>query len=211
VEYQLAGINQIQVKPAIGLDFPGALRSIVRQDPDVIMIGEMRDLETCRIAIQSSLTGHLVLSTLHTNSAAASITRLLDMGVEHYLIASTLQGILAQRLVRRLDPATRVAFEAPPELIARHRLDQYTAQRPIVLYRPATDSPGGGYHGRSAITELLVMNDELRSLLMRQADAATLEEAARRHGLVTLYEDGLRQALAGITSLEEVLRVARGD
>ncbi|WP_416424042.1 type II secretion system ATPase GspE [Pseudomonas sp. App30] len=211
VEYQLAGINQIQVKPAIGLDFPGALRSIVRQDPDVIMIGEMRDLETCRIAIQSSLTGHLVLSTLHTNSAAASITRLLDMGVEHYLIASTLQGILAQRLVRRLDPATRVAFEAPRELIARHRLDQYTAQRPIVLYRPATDSPGGGYHGRSAITELLVMNDELRSLLMRQADAATLEEAARRHGLVTLYEDGLRQALAGITSLEEVLRVARGD
>ena len=211
VEYQLAGINQIQVKPAIGLDFPGALRSIVRQDPDVIMIGEMRDLETCRIAIQSSLTGHLVLSTLHTNSAAASITRLLDMGVEHYLIASTLQGILAQRLVRRLDPATRIAFPAPPELIARHRLDQYTEQRPIVLYRPDTDAPGGGYHGRSAITELLVMNDELRGLLMRQADAATLEESARRHGLVTLFEEGLRQALAGITSLEEVLRVARGD
>jgi len=211
VEYQLAGINQIQVKPAIGLDFPGALRSIVRQDPDVIMIGEMRDLETCRIAIQSSLTGHLVLSTLHTNSAAASITRLLDMGVEHYLIASTLQGILAQRLVRRLDPATRIAFEAPAQLVAQHRLDRYTEQRPIMLYRPDTDSPGAGYHGRSAITELLVMNDELRSLLMRQADAATLEEAARRHGLVTLYEDGLRQALAGITSLEEVLRVARGD
>ncbi|MGY4494995.1 GspE/PulE family protein [Pseudomonas sp. TE3610] len=209
VEYQLAGINQIQVKPAIGLDFPTALRSIVRQDPDVIMIGEMRDLETCRIAIQSSLTGHLVLSTLHTNSAAASITRLLDMGVEHYLIASTLQGILAQRLVRRLDPATRVAFEAPPDLVSRYRLDQYTDQRPIMLYRPAEDSPGGGYHGRSAITELLVMNEELRSLLMGQADAATLEAAARRNGLVTLFEDGLRQALAGITSLEEVLRVAR--
>ena len=211
VEYQLPGINQIQVKPAIGLDFPGALRSIVRQDPDVIMIGEMRDLETCRIAIQSSLTGHLVLSTLHTNSAAASITRLLDMGVEHYLIASTLQGILAQRLVRRLDPLTRIAFEAPPELIARHRLDLYTQERPIRLYRPDPDSVGGGYHGRSAITELLVMNEELRSLLMRQVDAATLEQAARRNGLVTLFEEGLRQALAGITSLEEVLRVARGD
>ena len=211
VEYQLEGINQIQVKPAIGLDFAGALRSIVRQDPDVIMIGEMRDLETCRIAIQSSLTGHLVLSTLHTNSAAASITRLLDMGVESYLIASTVKGILAQRLVRRLDPLTRIAFEAPPELVAEHGLERFTDQRPITLYRPASELPGGGYHGRSAITELLVMNEELRGLLMRQADAATLEQAARRGGLRTLYEEGLRQAVAGVTSLEEVLRVTRGD
>jgi general secretion pathway protein E len=211
VEYQLEGINQIQVKPAIGLDFAGALRSIVRQDPDVIMIGEMRDLETCRIAIQSSLTGHLVLSTLHTNSAAASITRLLDMGVESYLIASTVKGILAQRLVRRLDPLTRIAFEAPPELVAEHGLERFTDQRPIMLYRPASELPGGGYHGRSAITELLVMNEELRGLLMRQADAATLEQAARRGGLRTLYEEGLRQAVAGVTSLEEVLRVTRGD
>ncbi|MEX6664199.1 type II secretion system ATPase GspE [Pseudomonas sp. W2-17] len=211
VEYQLEGINQIQVKPAIGLDFAGALRSIVRQDPDVIMIGEMRDLETCRIAIQSSLTGHLVLSTLHTNSAAASITRLLDMGVESYLIASTVKGILAQRLVRRLDPLTRIAFVAPPELVAEHGLDRFTDQRPITLYRPASELPGGGYHGRSAITELLVMNEELRGLLMRQADASTLEQAARRGGLRTLYEEGLRQAVAGVTSLEEVLRVTRGD
>jgi general secretion pathway protein E len=211
VEYQLEGINQIQVKPSIGLDFAGALRSIVRQDPDVIMIGEMRDLETCRIAIQSSLTGHLVLSTLHTNSAAASITRLLDMGVESYLIASTVKGILAQRLVRRLDPVTRIAFEAPAELVAEHGLERFTDQRPIMLYRPASELPGGGYHGRSAITELLVMNEELRSLLMRQADAATLEQAARRGGLRTLYEEGLRQAVAGVTSLEEVLRVTRGD
>jgi general secretion pathway protein E len=211
VEYQLEGINQIQVKPAIGLDFASALRSIVRQDPDVIMIGEMRDLETCRIAIQSSLTGHLVLSTLHTNSAAASITRLLDMGVESYLIASTVKGILAQRLVRRLDPQTRIAFEAPPEMVAEHGLERFTEQRPVLLYRPASELPGGGYHGRSAITELLVMNEELRSLLMRQADAETLEQAARRGGLRTLYEEGLRQAVAGITSLEEVLRVTRGD
>lgn len=211
VEYQLEGINQIQVKPSIGLDFATALRSIVRQDPDVIMIGEMRDLETCRIAIQSSLTGHLVLSTLHTNSAAASITRLLDMGVESYLIASTVKGILAQRLVRRLDPHTRIAFEAPAELIAEHGLDRFTDQRPIKLYRPDTSAIGGGYHGRSAVTELLVMNEELRSLLTRQADAATLEQAARRGGLRTLYEEGLRQAVVGITSLEEVLRVTRGD
>ena len=211
VEYQLEGINQIQVKPTIGLDFAGALRSIVRQDPDVIMIGEMRDLETCRIAIQSSLTGHLVLSTLHTNSAAASITRLLDMGVESYLIASTVNGILAQRLVRRLDPHTREAFEAPQALIDEHGLERVTDERPILLYRPRTDAPGGGYRGRSAITELLVMNEELRSLLMSRADASTLEQAARRAGLRTLHEEGLRQAVAGITSLEEVLRVTRGE
>ena len=211
VEYQIEGINQIQVKPSIGLDFATTLRSIVRQDPDVIMIGEMRDLETCRIAIQSSLTGHLVLSTLHTNSAAASITRLLDMGVESYLIASTVTGILAQRLVRRLAPQYSEAFEASPALIAEHGLDRFTEQRPILLYRPVSGSPGGGYKGRSAITELLVMNDELRELLMAHADAASLERAARQAGLRTLYEEGLRQALAGITSLEEVLRVTRSD
>ncbi len=211
VEYQLPGINQIQVKPSIGLGFAASLRSIVRQDPDVIMIGEMRDLETSRIAIQSSLTGHLVLSTLHTNSASASITRLLDMGVESYLLASTLEGILAQRLVRRLDPESRIAFEAPQALIERHRLDRYTEARPIMLYRPDESKPGGGYHGRSALTELLMMDDELRGLLMQQVDAASLETAARRKGLETLYENGLRQALAGTTSLDEVLRVTGGD
>ena len=211
VEFQLPAITQIQAHPDIGLTFANALRSILRQDPDVIMIGEIRDLETCRIAIQSALTGHLVLSTLHTNSAAASITRLLDMGVESYLIASTVNGILAQRLVRRLDPETREAFAAPEQLIKEHGLDRFTDERPIMLYRPRSDAPGGGYHGRSAITELLVMNEELRSLLMRQADATTLENAARRGGLRTLYEEGLRQAVAGVTSLEEVLRVTRGD
>jgi general secretion pathway protein E len=211
VEYQIEGINQIQVKPAIGLDFATSLRSIVRQDPDVIMIGEMRDLETCRIAIQSSLTGHLVLSTLHTNSAAASITRLLDMGVESYLIASTVTGILAQRLVRRLAPEHREAFEAPPALVAEHGLQRFTERRPILLYRPRPGSPDGGYRGRSAITELLVMTDELRTLLMAHADAAALERAARKGGLSTLYEEGLRQAVAGVTSLDEVLRVTGGQ
>jgi general secretion pathway protein E len=211
VEYQLQGINQIQVKPTIGLDFSGALRSILRQDPDVIMIGEMRDLETCRIAIQASLTGHLVLSTLHTNSAAASITRLLDMGVESYLVASTVRAILAQRLVRRLDPATRISFQAPAELIAEHGLERYTDIRPIMLYRADQHAAGGGYQGRSAVTELLVMNDELRELLVRKADASSLQQAARRAGLRTLHEDGLRQAVEGITSLEEVLRLTSGD
>ncbi|WP_106477839.1 type II secretion system ATPase GspE [Phytohalomonas tamaricis] len=212
VEYQLEGINQIQVKSSIGLDFAGALRSIVRQDPDVIMIGEMRDLETCRIAIQSSLTGHMVLSTLHTNSAAGSITRLLDMGVEDYLLASTINGILAQRLVRRLDPTSRESYEPLPEVIEQYELTRYTDERPIRLYRPRQDLPfGEGYRGRSAISELLIMNDALRSLLMQRADAAALEQAARAQGMSTLYEDGLRQALAGITTLEEVLRVTSGE
>jgi len=212
VEYQIEGINQIQVKPSIGLGFAGALRAIVRQDPDVIMIGEMRDLETCAVAIQSALTGHLVLSTLHTNSAAGSITRLLDMGVEDYLLASTLNGILAQRLVRRLDIALREAYEPLPEVIAQYQLERYTEARPIRLYRPRAGlGANEGYHGRSAISELLVLDDTLRGLLMRRADAATLEQAARAQGMVTLYEDGLRQALAGVTTLEEVLRVTQGD
>ena len=133
------------------------------------------------------------------------------MGVESYLIASTVNGILAQRLVRCLDPLTREAFEAPQALIDEHDLERFTDERPILLYRPRTDAPGGGYRGRSAITELLVMNEELRSLLMSRADASTLEHAARRAGLRTLHEEGLRQAVAGITSLEEVLRVTRGE
>lgn len=212
VEYQLEGINQIQVKPAIGLDFASALRSIVRQDPDVIMIGEMRDLETCRIAIQSSLTGHLVLSTLHTNSAAASITRLLDMGVEPYLIASTLNGVLAQRLVRRLVPEYCEAYEPSAEAVAFYQLARYTDTRPIRLWRPKAGIVDAvAYRGRSALTELLVLSERLRGLLTHKATAAELENAAREEGLSTLYEDGLRQALAGVTSLEEVLRVTRGD
>jgi general secretion pathway protein E len=210
VEYQIEGINQMQVKPQIGLDFAGALRSIVRQDPDVIMIGEMRDLETCRIAIQSALTGHLVLSTLHTNSAAGGLTRLLDMGVEDYLIASTVNAILAQRLVRRLDPATVEAYEPLPELVAELGLDKLTDARPIRLYRPgpSADNPSG-FRGRLAIIEQLTMDDALRRLLMQHADAGDIERAARAGGMHTMYEDGLRKALAGLTTVEEVLRVTQ--
>ncbi|MBN8737077.1 MAG: type II secretion system ATPase GspE [Xanthomonadales bacterium] len=210
VEYQLEGINQMQVKPQIGLDFAGALRSIVRQDPDVIMIGEMRDLETCKIAIQSALTGHLVLSTLHTNSAAGGLTRLLDMGVEDYLLASTVNAILAQRLVRRLDPASAEAYEPLPELVAELGLDKLATQRPIRLYRPrpSPDNPSG-YRGRLAIIEQLTMDDALRRLLMQHADASDIERAARDSGMRTMYEDGLRKALAGLTTIEEVLRVTQ--
>ena len=210
VEYQLEGINQIQVKPQIGLDFAHALRSIMRQDPDVIMIGEMRDLETCRIAIQSALTGHLVLSTLHTNSASGGVTRMLDMGVEDYLLGSTVNGILAQRLVRRLDPETAIPYEAPPEVIKEFELEKYTDERPIRLWKAGSSASNPtGYRGRRAIMEFLVMSDSLRRLVMQRADASEIERQARAEGMRTMYEDGIAKAVAGITTIEEVLRVTQ--
>ena len=210
VEYQIEGINQIQAKPQIGLDFAHALRSIVRQDPDVIMIGEMRDLETCRIAIQSALTGHLVLSTLHTNNAAGGITRLLDMGVEDYLLTSTVNGILAQRLVRRLESTHAESYQAMPEVVEEFGLRRFTQADPVMLYRP-TASPltPTGYLGRTTIMEFLTMNDAIRRLVMQHADMGVIEDAAREHGMRTMYEDGLVKSLAGVTTIEEVLRVTQ--
>ena len=208
VEYQIEGINQIQAKPQIGLDFAHALRSIVRQDPDIIMIGEMRDLETARIAIQSALTGHLVLSTLHTNNAAGGITRLLDMGVEDYLLTSTINGILAQRLVRRLEPEHAQRNLASPEEIEKFGLRRLQPQGDIFLYRaqPSAIAPTG-YLGRTTIMEFLVMNDELRRAVMRRAGMGEIEQIARAAGMRTMYEDGLAKALQGHTTLEEILRV----
>jgi len=209
VEYQIEGINQIQAKPQIGLDFAHALRSIVRQDPDIIMIGEMRDLETCRIAIQSALTGHLVLSTLHTNNAAGGITRLLDMGVEDYLLTSTINGILAQRLVRRLEPTHAEKYLASPEEIEKFSLRRYQSEGDIYLYRPRGSALApSGYHGRTTIMEFLVMNDELRRAVMRHAGMGEIEQIARETASMrTMYEDGIAKALAGLTTIEEVLRV----
>ena len=208
VEYQIEGINQIQARPQIGLDFANALRSIVRQDPDIIMIGEMRDLETARIAIQSALTGHLVLSTLHTNNAAGGITRMLDMGVEDYLLTSTVNGILAQRLVRRLEPTHAEKYPASPEEIAKFDLRRFQPEGEIFLYRPRPSAIAPtGYLGRTTIVEFLVMNDELRRAVMRHAGMGELEQLARAHGMRIMYEDGLAKALAGVTTIEEVLRV----
>jgi general secretion pathway protein E len=209
VEYQLEGINQIQVKPQINLTFANALRSIVRQDPDVIMIGEMRDLETAAIAVQSALTGHLVLSTLHTNDAAGGVTRLLDMGVDDYLLTSTINGILAQRLVRLLCPHCRLPYQALPELIEEMRLHRFSASGDITLYKAVgcEQCGGTGYRGRAAIMEFLTMSDPLRRLVLKHADATVLQAEAQQQGMETLYEDGLRKAVAGITTIEEVLRV----
>ncbi|MEY3787040.1 MAG: type secretion system protein GspE, partial [Pseudomonadota bacterium] len=209
VEYQMEGINQIQAKPQIGLTFASALRSIVRQDPDVIMIGEMRDLETARIAVQSALTGHLVLSTLHTNDAAGGITRLLDMGLEEYLLTSTVNGILAQRLVRKLCPACKKGTIAPPEIVADLRLQRFAPAGNIILYKPVGCSAcsNTGYRGRLAIIEFLPMTDPVRKLIMAHEEAGAIQKLAIAEGMQTLYENGLVKVIEGITTLEEIMRV----
>ena len=210
VEYQLEGINQIQAQASIGLDFAHALRAIVRQDPDVIMIGEMRDLETARIAIQSALTGHLVLSTIHTNDAAGGITRMLDMGVEDYLLTSTVNAILAQRLVRTLGAGSREAVQLLPEVAIEMGFADFLEQDSYTVYRPvATEDNPSGYFGRTSILELLPMTDSIRRLVMQQATSGDIHEQAVNSGMRTMYQDGLVKCLNGITTIEEVLRVTQ--
>jgi len=211
VEYQMPGINQIQVKPQIDLTFANALRSIVRQDPDVIMIGEIRDLETAQIAVQSALTGHLVLSTVHTNDAPSTVNRLLDMGVEDYLLTSTIVGILAQRLVRTLCAACKEPYQALPELVEQMHLRKFVPDGPITLWhaRGCASCAQTGYTGRISILEILPMTDALRSLVMRHATSTELRAQALAEGMLTMYDDGLRKAVKGVTTFEEVLRVTR--
>jgi len=213
VEYQLEGVNQIQVRPHIGLTFANALRSILRQDPDVIMVGEMRDLETARIAVQAALTGHKVFSTLHTNDAASSVTRLLDMGVEDYLVTSTVTGVIAQRLVRTLCQACREPFRALPELAAELRLPALCGEDAPVLYRArgCAQCEHSGFRGRTSILEVMVMDEALGREVLSHADATRLRRVAREAGSASMREDGLRKALAGVTTVEEVERATRED
>ncbi len=211
IEYQFAGINQIQVQPKIGLTFATALRSILRQDPDVVMIGEIRDLETAQIAVQASLTGHLVLSTVHTNSAAATISRLINMGVEDYLLGSSLSAVLAQRLVRRLCPACAKPAETSPALIERLLPDRTIDPASIRLMRPCGCDAcrNTGFAGRLAVTELLPVTDDIReSILSRQSERA-IEQSAIAAGMTSLYRDGLTKAFRGETTIDEVLRATR--
>jgi len=210
VEYQLEGINQIQAQSSIGLDFSHALRAIVRQDPDVIMIGEMRDLETARIAIQSALTGHLVLSTIHTNDAAGGITRMLDMGVEDYLLTSTINTILAQRLVRTLDKGSAEAIQLLPEVAGEMGFGEFLEQDSFTVYRPVpTEENPTGYFGRTSILELLQMSDAIRRLIMQQATSGEIHDLAVQEGMRTMYQDGLLKCLQGVTTIEEILRVTQ--
>lgn len=210
VEYNLPGISQVQVKPQIGLDFASVLRSFLRQDPDIMMVGEIRDLETAQVAVQASLTGHLILSTLHTNDAAGAITRLRDMGVEEFLLTSTLVGVIAQRLVRRLCTDCREEYEPSPDLLARLGLG--TDRGPLRFCRPVgcPSCSDTGYHGRLSIAELLVVDDTIRELVIKKESTAAIEKAAIAAGMRPLFRDGLRKVLAGDTSIEEVLRVS-GD
>jgi len=211
IEYQLEGVNQVQVKPGIGLDFANVLRSLLRQDPDIIMIGEIRDVETAEIAVQAALTGHLVLSTLHTNDAASSVSRLLDMGVQDYLLTSTLNGISAQRLVRTLCRACRRAEPAMPELVTQLGLRRYSNETNIQLYHAqGCDACNGtGYRGRTSLVETLVFSDEIRRLILKHAESMEIFRAAIAEGMKTMYDDGMMKAVAGTTTVEEVLRVTR--
>jgi general secretion pathway protein E len=210
IEYQLDGINQQQVQPLIGRSFAAALRSFLRQDPDVMMVGEIRDLETAQIAVQAALTGHLILSTLHTNDAASAVTRLLDMGVEDYLITSTLNAVAAQRLVRRLCPACREPYRPSRDFVARLSLSDHE-DGPTTFWRPVgcSSCEGTGFRGRSAILELLVVSDKIRELVLRRTEVRDLERAAVAEGMRTMQRHGIEKALAGITTIEEVLRVTR--
>ncbi|OJU92563.1 MAG: type II secretion system protein GspE [Burkholderiales bacterium 66-5] len=210
VEYQLEGINQIQVHPQIDLTFANALRSILRQDPDIIMIGEMRDGETAQIAVQSALTGHLVLSTLHTNTAAGAITRMQDMGVESYLITSSVNGVLAQRLVRTLCKECRQAYVPDEALLARTGLGRFL-QPGEAIYRAVGCPACGhtGYRGRTGIHELFLLDEAMRRAILEGQDANSLHQIAQRAGMHSLHEDGLRKVAAGVTALDEVARVTQ--
>ena len=212
IEYDLDGVGQTQVNHKIDMTFARALRAILRQDPDVIMIGEIRDLETAQIAVQASLTGHLVLATLHTNSAAGAVTRLVDMGIEPFLLASTLSGVLAQRLVRKLAPDTkreRAPTEAEQEILAAS--SNATHRQLAQVFEPVEGITANatGYRGRTGIYELLTVDEALRKLIHDAASEHEIADAAIRGGMTPLREDGLRWVADGVTSMEEVLRVTR--
>jgi general secretion pathway protein E len=211
VEYQLQGVNQIQVQSQIELNFARALRAILRQDPDIIMIGEMRDTETAQIGVQSALTGHLVLSTLHTNTASSAITRLEDMGIERYLITSSVNGVLAQRLVRTLCEQCKQPHEVGRDFIVQSGLRRFVSGDSQRVYQAVGCDAcmHTGYAGRTGIHELFVLDDDMHRVIMGGADATLLHAAAKRQGMVTLYEDGLRKVVDGVTSMEEVLRVTQ--
>ncbi len=207
-EYQIEGVSQIQVNPKVGLTFAVGLRAILRQDPDVIMVGEIRDSETAEIAVQSALTGHLVLSTLHTNDAPSAITRLFDLGIEPFLIASALEGVIAQRLVRRICPHCKEPYKPTEEELSELGLfGEYTFYRG----RGCEHCMGTGYRGRTGIYEVLEVDEEVKKHILKTQDAVELRNFARSRGFKGMLEDGIRKVLSGITTPEEVLRAVKAE
>lgn len=210
VEYQVAGVNQIHVMPKIGLTFANGLRSIVRQDPDIIMVGEIRDRETADIAVHAALTGHLVFSTVHTNDAPGAVTRLADMGLEGFLIASSVVGILAQRLVRRVCPECSVSVPSDPALLERLG-SKAEAGDSFAVGDGCAACNMTGYRGRTGIFELMTISEEVKNLILQQTSSGVIREAAVRGGMKVLREDGLEKARKGITTLSEVIRVSEEE
>ena len=215
IEYEMAGVNQVQMKPEIGLTFAHVLRTFLRQDPDVIMVGEIRDRDTAEIAIRAALTGHLVFSTLHTNDSAGSINRLLDMGIEPFLVASSVEGIVAQRLIRRLCPACRKAVEIDETNRAFLKGEGFPVEEleTKTIYEPVgcDECRNSGFKGRTGIYEILIVDDHIRPLIIERAPASDIKREALKHGLHTLRDDGWRKVLDGVTTVEEILRVSEED
>ncbi len=213
IEYQLHGVGQIQVNPKIELTFAGGLRSVLRQDPDVIMVGEIRDSETAKISIQAALTGHLVFSTLHTNDSCAAITRLLDMGIEPFLVSSSLIAVMAQRLVRKVCSSCREEYRPPMEELRQLGVTMDMLEdNPVYRIGPGCEACKlTGYRGRLGIHELLIIDDEVRNLIMRSADSSEIRRAAAAKGMTTLREDGADKIMRGLTTIDEVLRVTQDD
>ncbi|MEI6892983.1 MAG: GspE/PulE family protein [Pontiella sp.] len=214
IEYEMKGVNQVQMRPEIGLTFASTLRTFLRQDPDVIMVGEIRDKETAEIAIRAALTGHLVFSTIHTNDAASTITRLLDMGIEPFLVASSAEGIVAQRLVRGLCNSCKQPVELDEEFLKEHNfpIERLANEGPIYEAVGCDECRGNGYKGRTGIFEILHITDEIRPLIIAHASAAEIKaKALEENGMKTLRDDGWDKVLNGVTTMDEILRVTEED
>ena len=208
VEYRLSGINQIQVNPVINLDFAAALRSFLRQDPDVILIGEIRDLETAKIAAQAALTGHLVLATMHTNNALQAVTRLVEIGVEPFLVAPSIIGVMAQRLTRRICIYCKERYQLSEKEIEQYFICDKATDVYFYKGKGCPECNNTGYLGRLAIQEVFIMNEEIRSLVAKGASILEIEKTAKKSGFKTMRYDGLKKVLRGLTTIDELERVA---
>jgi type II secretory ATPase GspE/PulE/Tfp pilus assembly ATPase PilB-like protein len=214
IEYKIAGVNQVQVNPGVGLTFASGLRSFLRQDPNIILVGEVRDTETADLAIQASLTGHLVFATLHTNDAPGALPRLLDMGAEPFLLASSMTAIMAQRVLRKIDETTKEAYDPDPKVVEEMKVvlgPLFPGGGQVKFYRgrPTPENNNSGYHGRIGVFEVIPVTETVAQLILKRSPASEIEAVAKKEGMVSMKQDGYLKVLEGITTIEEVLRVAQ--